>query len=184
MAHGDGGDGLRTDKLRAEQVVDNHCSPVASDAPVQPPVIAEPAVGSSARKIDIGSENALSVARETVATKFDDILEERWRAGDLGASNRLLAERYVGVEEKTVRRWRKTDHARRNPMPLAALIVLPIDLADELVERLWTTRGARRDMSALRSAVDRLTCTERPLTIAEREELRTLHHRLGGLLYR
>lgn len=101
----------------------------------------------------------LARARVEAAEVLDELLDENWRSGRPDAdvfSNRALAERLLDVDEKTVRQWRDAD----KPMPIAALLCLPLPFGEDLTERLLSARrllaGDRRAVVALGRAVARV----------------------------
>jgi hypothetical protein len=109
-------------------------------------------------------------SRVLTAGLLNTALAERWEAGEEWASNRCLAERYCGLTESVVRRWRDGDKL----VPLAALHVLPAPLAEQLARGVLRARGVtlRQAMGSLRGAVDNI---ESPVAPADREEvMRTL----------
>lgn len=115
----------------------------------------------------LGPEGA---SRVLVADLLNATLAERWEAGEEWASNRCIAERYCGLTESVVRRWRDGEKL----VPLAALHVLPAPLAEQLARGVLKARGVtlRQAMGSLRGAVDNI---EAPVSPADRDEvLRTL----------
>lgn len=104
----------------------------------------------------VGPQRRKRLARARIETAeiVDELLEEHWQRDD-SFSNRAIAERLLDVEEKTVRQWRKGD----KPMPIAALLCLPLPFAEDLAERLLEMRrelaGDRRSIVALGRAVER-----------------------------
>lgn len=100
---------------------------------------------------------ALSIggrARRVAADLFHGVLTERWERGDDSVSNRVLADRYLEVDEKLVRQYRDG----RKHVPLAALVVLPVPVVRDIVDRLMTLRGVseREDAATLRQTIRRL----------------------------
>jgi hypothetical protein len=81
----------------------------------------------------------LERARTRMAWIFDDMLERRWKVGDHRFSRRNLAEKYVGDDETIVRKWANG----RKPIPLAALLLLPDELVEELIKEIRKSRGER-----------------------------------------
>lgn len=124
--------------------------------------------GSCNPQVSAGTEHCASVgpqkkrlarARVEAAEAIDDLIEENWKSGRPDAdvfSNRALAERLLDVDEKTVRQWRDAD----KPMPIAALLCLPLAFGEDLSERLLAARrvlaGDRRAVIALGRAVARV----------------------------
>jgi len=92
----------------------------------------------------------LQSASDLCAGEFNRILEARWEQGDLTASNRAIADRYVGVDEKQIRAWRKKQPKNKKRIPLAALLVLPATVSKELEVFI---RAQRRE----RMTIDELT---------------------------
>lgn len=98
----------------------------------------------------------LQRARHEVAEIVDEMLDERWASGDNTFSNRAIAERLLDVDEATVRKWRDGD----KPVPLAALLCLPLAFGEDIAERILSARrelaGDRRAVIALGRAVTRV----------------------------
>lgn len=105
------------------------------------------------------SQRPLAVGRRMIADLFDAVLRERWLRNDLSASNVALAERYLGISEKVVRQWRE-DSSEGRSMPTGALMVMPLDLVEEFVERLLDLRNGgrsgRRGITMIRRAIPKL----------------------------
>lgn len=122
------------------------------------------------------SKKRLARARVEVAEMVDETIEERWedrsRADHLLYSNRVLAEHLFDVDEKTVRQWRDAD----KPMPMAALLCMPSDFGEDLVEKILSARrilaGDRRALIALGRAIDRVDAfaTHGVLTTSDRAD--------------
>jgi hypothetical protein len=119
--------------------------------PVQDPSTEQPSAApySEHEELEQAASTALAHARIDASKIFDEYLEHRWRT--IGAvthadpySIRALGEKYLGVTERTIRKWRQGD----KPIPLAALLVLPIPFAKELVERLLASRVGGRGARA------------------------------------
>lgn len=101
----------------------------------------------------------LARARVEAAEALDELLDENWQSGRPDAdvfSNSAIADRLLDVDEKTVRQWRNAD----KPMPIAALLCLPLPFGEDLTERLLSARrvlaGDRRAIVALGRTVDRV----------------------------
>lgn len=105
----------------------------------------------------VGPQHRKRLARARIETAeiLDEELDKRWRDGADEFSNRAIAERLLDVDEKTVRQWRDGD----KPMPIAALLCMPLDFGEDLAERLLSARrllaGDRRAIVALGRAVER-----------------------------
>lgn len=111
------------------------------------------------------SQRPLAIAREHVKVTFDGLMHEHWLRGEDGLSNTAVA-RACGVDEKVVRDWRDA----RKPLPLAALLVMPVTLVSELVEFVQEQRACqhRRGAAMLDEAIARL---ERPAAPEDRAEV-------------
>lgn len=125
----------------------------------------------------------LAAGRVQAATTLDAVLRARWDEGDDSVSNVALAERFLGVTEKAVRKWRDPAHAHDKPVPLAALFAFPDAVVDDLVQALMEARGLRNrsPLAALRAAAARVEQAE--LSEAELAELRALHVKIGAVAY-
>ena len=80
----------------------------------------------------------LRIARMDAASDFSKEIAERWRKNQ-SCSRQLLADRYVHVNESIVKKWATGE----KPIPLAALELLPEDLAVALVKRIFARRGVK-----------------------------------------
>jgi hypothetical protein len=101
----------------------------------------------------VQSAKALARARIDTAEVFDDMLDTRWTSD--AYSNRALARRYLGVDERIVRKWRSGD----KPIPLAALLALPLELAKDLSGRVLSLRAggyAARSTTLLAESLDQI----------------------------
>ena len=87
------------------------------------------------------STSRMAAARLEMADMFDGVLSERWAQDDNSASNVAIAERWLDVTEKAVRKWRKAEHAHDKPIPMAAQLVLPESVAVDLVTAIVMRRG-------------------------------------------
>lgn len=81
----------------------------------------------------------LARARARAAWLFDDLLDRYHLAGKHAYSRRNLAERFVGDSESVVRKWASGD----KPMPVAALLLLPDEVFEDLVAEIRRRRGGR-----------------------------------------
>lgn len=155
MAEGSGDKRERTSSVRTEPgSMYDACSGPAQDVGV---------VDNSTERRSLRTEQApeprlpLSVggaARLAAADLFNAVLAERWERGDDAVSNRVLADRYLRVDEKVVRQYRDG----RKHVPLAALLVLPLPVVREVLDRLLATRGVteREDAATLRQVIARM----------------------------
>ena len=97
----------------------------------------------------------LARARVEAAEIIDALIDERWQNGENDFSDRAIAERLCDVDETTVGKWRHGD----KPMPIAALLCLPLPFGEDLCERLLSARrelaGDTRCIVNLGRAVER-----------------------------
>lgn len=115
-------------------------------------------------------------ARRAAADLLHAVLTERWERGDDSASNRVLADRYLEIDEKQVRQYRDG----RKHVPLAALVVLPMPIVRDIVDRLLAMRGAteREGAVLIRRGVEALKTSTRDRA----EALRVVHDAQRQLL--
>ncbi len=113
------------------------------------------------------SQRPLALARGEVASQFNARMHAHWVNGNDAMSNVVIAERYMGINEKTVRQWRDDEKA----MPLAALLVLPPTIAAELLEWVQDRRSLTPHRRGLPMLGDALTRLERPVATDDREEV-------------
>jgi hypothetical protein len=98
---------------------------------------------------------------------LEDALDRR------GFSRRALAS-FAKIDESIVRKWLPQEkRPPRKPIPLAALAVIPIDLAKEIVDRIFADRlgGVGDSASALVGAGKRVEEDLRTCDPARRERL-------------
>lgn len=111
------------------------------------------------------SERPLAVARMEVAGAFDRVMHAHWVAGEGAFSNCAVA-RACGVDERIVRRWRLGEQ----PIPIAALLVMPPTLAAEIVSLVQDRRVLsphQRGVPALLDAVAALAEPARAEDVAD-----------------
>lgn len=172
MAHGDAAMRERTqeartvDPARAERTYLNGASATAQD-----PVVDEaPRTAHSLRceqayrdwQATPPSQRPLAVARGELARAFDAAMHAHWLAGE-GAFSNVAVARSCGIDERNVRQWRDGEKA----MPVAALLVMPATLTNELVTLVRERRGLavhQRGLAALAAALDQLEARSRPTT--------------------
>lgn len=125
MAHDPkrGAEEPESEAIRTSEVRTAHASSNAPDVP-----FAEP------------SGKRLSRARTRIAWLFEDLLDRYHAAGKAAFSRRNLAERYVGDSETIVRKWATGD----KPMPLAALLLVPDEVFEDVVAALRAERRGGR----------------------------------------
>lgn len=116
------------------------------------------------------SQRPLAVARGEIARSFDTAMHAHWLAGEEAFSNVAVA-RACGLDERNVRQWREGEKA----IPLAALLVMPATLANEMVNVVRDRRGVgavRRGLAGLDLALTGLDAAADP---EDRDEvMRTL----------
>lgn len=116
-------------------------------------------------------------ARLAAADLFNAVLAERWERGDDSVSNRVLADRFLCVDEKQVRQYRDG----RKHVPLAALFVLPPPIVQDVVDRVVVARvGERQGLALLRKSVRALRTGLKDCDRAE--ALRAVHDAQRELL--
>lgn len=104
-------------------------------------------------------------ARDFTAHLLDASLARRWEDGEEWASNRCLADRYCGVTESVIRRWRSGEKS----IPLAALRIFPVSLASELARAIVVDRGGiQRPLVRLRESLEGI---DRPVSPDDRAEV-------------
>lgn len=105
-------------------------------------------------------------ARVLTATLLDQSMKRHWNAREAWASNRCIADHYCENTESVIRRWRNGEKS----IPLAALHVLPITLAEELARGILKARGVdlRQSMATLAEAVDGIAT---PVSADDRDEV-------------
>ena len=140
----------------------NPATPSANDSECRPVRAAEATNPAPARSAERGPLAPGGPARTAAADLFDALLTERWKRGDDSVSNRALAERHLKVDEKQLRQYRDG----RKALPLAALLVLPVPLVEEIVARVLTERGGaitgRRPVVQLHEALAAIDPTKIP----------------------
>jgi len=180
--HANGRNGVAAQHLRAENAISGDECPEAERT--------EKSLRAERAFVDWNtvapSKRPLKLGRSMFADLLDGVLRARWLRGDLTVSNVALAERFLGITEKQVREWREGERS----MPAGALMALPVELVEELVERLLDLRNGaqpmRRALSMLRRAVDKLENAK--MSPADRYEatrtLLDLQVRLASLMSR
>jgi hypothetical protein len=105
-------------------------------------------------------------SRVLTAALLDTSMRKHWNAREAWASNRCVADHYCENTESVVRRWRNGEKS----IPLAALHVLPITLAEDLARGILKARGVdlRQSMTTLANAVDGI---DAPIAPDDRDEV-------------
>ncbi len=160
---------VRTEQPRTHQ---NPANPVAAvrtgesveNAPVGTIPRTEQVASAAVRQP--GPLDLDGTARVLTARLLHDALTRHWNAREAWASNRCVADHYCENTESVVRRWRTGEKS----IPLAALHVLPITLAEELARSILKSRGVdiRKSMSTLAEAVKAI---DTPVAADDRDEV-------------
>lgn len=164
---------------RTEPVRTERASTCVQGAPIATPVrTGNPPVDAPTKTISRTEQTASTASREPgpldldgtsrvlTATILNESLTRHWQAREAWASNRCIAEHYCGNTESVVRRWRSGEKS----IPLAALHVLPVTLAEHLARSILKARGVdvRQAMGTLAEVVATIGA---PVADDEREEV-------------
>lgn len=160
---------VRTERPRTHQNAAAAAEPVRTGESVQiAPVGTIPRTerATSAAVRQPGPLDLDGTARVLTAKLLNDALTRHWNAREAWASNRCVADHYCENTESVIRRWRTGEKS----IPLAALHVLPITLAEELARGILKARGVdiRKSMGTLAEAV---SAVEAPVAEDDREEV-------------
>lgn len=94
--------------------------------------------------VQAADPSTLALSRVKVAAVLHGILERHWDNRNYAWAKRALAERYLGVTERTVRKWCSADKAA----PLAVLDALPLELGQEIAGAIFAKRPGGQEPRA------------------------------------